>query len=1182
MKTTPPIFKASGWRLAIACAIASFLLQPQRAAAQEDYGDAPFPYPTTINDDGARHFVDLNFFLGSNIDADNDGQPSATALGDDNNPVGAADDEDGVTFTTSLVAGQSASVRVLLNAPFGDGSIDAWMDFNQDGDWADAGEQILVSRFVSPGFNTLSFNVPGNAVDGDTYARFRLGLDGNLSYNGEGGIGEVEDYLVTVQGQTFDFGDAPGNYPTTLANNGARHDVNEGFCLGTLVDDEGDGQPNGTATGDDGANLDDEDGVIVSSPLVPGQVGTASIFLTESAGLPSRLDAWVDFNQNGSWADSGERIATSFVLNAGFNTLTFPVPSSAVSGATFARFRLSTQGGQNITGYGGLGEVEDYQVTVQQQLDFGDAPAPYPTLLTNNGARHAYNPEIFLGASIDVEPDGQPDGAALGDDFNDGSDDEDGVQVVGQWVVGRNADVNVTVSTDGLLNAWMDFNQDGDWADAGEQIFVKEPVIAGLNALSFSVPADAKPGGTYARYRFTAQDYGISYDGLAPDGEVEDHQARFAKEEERCDLTCMGRDFWLTFPGNYAPDSGNPVRPELCIIGPAGANVSVEIPGLAFVQNVVIPAAGRAIVSLPKEADLGNLNDGILERGIHVTSNSDVTVHAYNQVYYTTDSYLGLPSSVLGQEHVVLAFGNEHTGVPPLNGTQFAIVACDPDTKVTITPSVDTGARQKGVPYDVLLQAGECYQLRNTDDAPADLTGTLISSDKPVAVFGGHRTANVPSANEWFTDHLVEQLLPMKSWGNVFYTAPLATRTGGDTFRCLAGEDNTTVSLNGGPVGTINRGEFIELSLASGAQISADKRILVAQYANSSDRDGVVDSDPFMSLVPATRHYSSAYAICVPDTNFTANYVNVIAPSASINSILLDGGFTPGPFVAIGATGLSYTQIPLTPGRHTLTGATLFTAMVYGWAEYESYGHPACFFFGDLARPNINPDSTSVSVNVDDGSAGGTPGIASVPRLSSATAPDDNCDPEPPTVTQVPEEGTPLTPGIYTLTFSALDTSGNQGFTNITLTVLDPTPVQIQCPSNIVVDCTSTNGAVVDFVVTANTTYSTNVTVVSTPPSGSVFPPGITQVDSVATSLAGNTNTCSFLVEVRCASEMTTQVISDGTELQISWEGSPGVLEKAPTVVGPWEVANPQFPFPVNSTTVPIATTGNMFFRVRY
>src|SRR5687767_13863221 len=58
--------------------------------------------------------------------------------------------------------------------------------------------------------------------------------------------------------------------------------------------------------------------------------------------------------------------------------------------------------------------------------DFGDAPAPYPTLLVENGAEHlAIGPT--LGANRDTEANGMHSIDAIGEDKNGTVDDEDGV-----------------------------------------------------------------------------------------------------------------------------------------------------------------------------------------------------------------------------------------------------------------------------------------------------------------------------------------------------------------------------------------------------------------------------------------------------------------------------------------------------------------------------------------------------------------------------------------------------------------------------------------------------------------------------------------------------------------------------------------------------------------------------------
>ena len=165
--------------------------------------------------------------------------------------------------------------------------------------------------------------------------------------------------------------------------------------------------------------------------------------------------------------------------------------------------------------------------TTEPDLDFGDAPdQPYPTLLVNDGARHVIVPGVFLGVAIDAEANGQPDPNALGDDNNGVPDDEDGVVFTSPIIPGQAATVDVTASVAGVLYAWIDFNNDGSWAQLGDQIFAGQGLNAGLNSLSFNVPATASGGVmTFARFRFTTDTTAIlGYTGLASDGEVEDYQ----------------------------------------------------------------------------------------------------------------------------------------------------------------------------------------------------------------------------------------------------------------------------------------------------------------------------------------------------------------------------------------------------------------------------------------------------------------------------------------------------------------------------------------------------------------------------------------------------------------------------------------------------------------------------------
>ena len=59
------------------------------------------------------------------------------------------------------------------------------------------------------------------------------------------------------------------------------------------------------------------------------------------------------------------------------------------------------------------------------------------------------------------------------------------------------------------------FDLNGDWDDADEQIFTNQPLTAGVvNSLTFDVPKEALAGTTYARFRVSSTE-DLSYDGPA-------------------------------------------------------------------------------------------------------------------------------------------------------------------------------------------------------------------------------------------------------------------------------------------------------------------------------------------------------------------------------------------------------------------------------------------------------------------------------------------------------------------------------------------------------------------------------------------------------------------------------------------------------------------------------------------
>ncbi|MEM7454664.1 MAG: GEVED domain-containing protein [Planctomycetota bacterium] len=174
-------------------------------------------------------------------------------------------------------------------------------------------------------------------------------------------------YINVERLNVFDFGDAPASFSTHEANDGARHRlsaIREPIFLGTGVDPDADGQPGAFASFDDTDGADDDDGVVLPQVLIPRFRSTAFV----NASAEARLDAWIDFDGNGTFSEL-ERIADGIDVEAGENRLEFITPSDSVFNRNvIARFRLSHAGGLMPSGSADSGEVEDYVVRIRQPL----------------------------------------------------------------------------------------------------------------------------------------------------------------------------------------------------------------------------------------------------------------------------------------------------------------------------------------------------------------------------------------------------------------------------------------------------------------------------------------------------------------------------------------------------------------------------------------------------------------------------------------------------------------------------------------------------------------------------------------------------------------------------------------------------------------------------------------------
>ena len=355
-----------------------------------------------------------------------------------------------------------------------------------------------------------------------------------------------------------------------------------------------------------------------------------------------------------------------------------------------------------------------------------------------------------------------------------------------------------------------------------------------------------------------------------------------------------------------------------------------------------------------------------------------IIVYALNEGGASTDVYLGLPhfeTKTETYDYYGVSVPRSNLEPKPTSG-YIAIVIQEANTVITLTPTVTIegllGLRLRfppGISYTSNpIPKGNTVLLRATDD----LTGSKISSNKPITFITGHQCGFLPS-NVTACDHLTEQLPPAETFGFNFVLVPLLLREQ-DGYKIVASRDGTTVNLNcvdrsGSSVQkdsfSLNEGQFRQLFIHSDrfCMLEASLPIVVVQISLSHSFDEVTPADPFMVMIPPLGQYRNDYTLIFAES-FSINsqdqpvvfkpYLSLSVPSECCNrgQIEFDDGTIPWDIFVdikcedgeICACAAQY-EVPTAQSRgghtvqHSISECTV-GVIVYAYEKENSYGYP--------------------------------------------------------------------------------------------------------------------------------------------------------------------------------------------------------------------------------------------------
>ncbi len=444
-------------------------------------------------------------------------------------------------------------------------------------------------------------------------------------------------------------------------------------------------------------------------------------------------------------------------------------------------------------------------------------------------------------------------------------------------------------------------------------------------------------------------------------------------------MNSEGREFWLCFMKNFREAGKNDqagrqggLRLQLFVTSSYDAKVRIQIEGIEYDNTITVKANTVVNVQIPAMAQLRSVESP--ERlAVHITSDVEIGVYGLSSRYQTTDTFLGLPTTVLGTEYRAVGYSKIQVSPEMLSG--LSIVATEDDTEVTITPRVTTSmGRPPGVPYNVRLRKGDVYTVSARWEAvgTCDMTGTHVKASKKIAVFSGHACAYIPPKVE-ACNHLIEQLPPMAAWGKHYYVGMLKERSK-YTYRVIAAYDSTKVFEDSRVVATLRAGEHYEnLNATRHVQITADRPILVAQFAQGF-KNGDSVGDPMMILVSPTQQFMNQYRFATPINGDWHHYINVVSPRATASKIRLNGRpIDSSLFVPLGESRYAIAQVQVPFGSHMIRGDAPFGLYSYGFgfdkAAYDAYGNMAGQSFYEATSFKDEEPPTADGRNVREGYA---------------------------------------------------------------------------------------------------------------------------------------------------------------------------------------------------------------------
>jgi hypothetical protein len=313
----------------------------------------------------------------------------------------------------------------------------------------------------------------------------------------------------------------------------------------------------------------------------------------------------------------------------------------------------------------------------------------------------------------------------------------------------------------------------------------------------------------------------------------------------------------------------------------------------------------------------------------------------YNQ---NTEGFLVLPVTALSTRYVAASYH------PSGQYSEILVTGVESNTDVEINYTSNGKAKTE----HIQLNQFETYQLLVT----YDLSGALITSNKPVAVFSGSSYSQIP-AGIGIVNYIVEQMIPQKFWSNRFIVPPIYPHNF-FIVKIFVDYDNTEVHFYNS---THHFGSFLDRGsnqeILFGSEpivILSTKPISVIQYCADNEN---MYGNPFMSTVQGISQYENVYKFVTESYSGVKSTVAITLKRNDMSGLSLGGkniSSWNAIIIPVARPMEEYVTIFVNVSYNSLfrlqhTGGIPFGATLYGLLSTSySYGYPLQLAFSNTGK----------------------------------------------------------------------------------------------------------------------------------------------------------------------------------------------------------------------------------------